>query len=127
MTEFRTRAVPIGVNAELDILFGMVDPVAALQSFYDAQLEPKPSKPTQWDDLPAVLNPVQVGRLLSVSPDKVRGWIRSGSLAAADLGSGRSQFAIRKVDLEAFLRERQPVKVEPRRLRAKPKNPNDRY
>jgi excisionase family DNA binding protein len=46
-----------------------------------------------------------VAKLLTVHPDTVRNWIKSGELAAIDLG-GRAGYRISEVDLNAFLQKR---------------------
>ena len=49
---------------------------------------------------------------LSVSPGKIKGWIKSGELVALNLASnryGRPRYAIRRGDLEEFLRGRRVV------------------
>ena len=50
-----------------------------------------------------------VARQLHTSPDTVRGWIKSGQLAAANLATGsRPRYVITKADLDAFLKSRRP-------------------
>ncbi|MBA3826603.1 MAG: helix-turn-helix domain-containing protein [Ktedonobacterales bacterium] len=51
----------------------------------------------------------EVARQLSVHADTVRGWIRSGELAAFDLG-GRAGYRITQASLDEFVRKRQATK-----------------
>jgi excisionase family DNA binding protein len=74
---------------------------------------PKPPPPI---DAPTYTVP-QLARLLRVSPGKVRTWIRSGTLAASNVGTTRPRFVVTKDALDAFLKARQP---EPPKRRPKP-------
>lgn len=50
-----------------------------------------------------VLTPVDLAREIGVKPDKVRGWIKSGQLKAANVGdASRPRFRIRRVDFNDF-------------------------
>lgn len=146
---YETVASPRGTDARLDMMMGLVDPAETLQRIYDSTpieaIEylygdtPAVRKlkkawktitalsATEWADLPLTLNPCQVAMLLSVSPEKVRNWIRSGELVASDLGNGRSQFMIRKDDLDDFIKKRQSAKPEPRKRKKQNGRTDDRY
>ena len=54
------------------------------------------------------LTPPQVARELSVSPDTVLGWIRTGQLKASQLGTNRRRYVITRLELDRFLERRQP-------------------
>ena len=69
------------------------------------------------------LTPPQIRKELSVSHDKVLGWIRSGELFAVNLAStpdSRPRWHIARADLEAFLARRSatPTPRSTRRRRA---------
>jgi excisionase family DNA binding protein len=54
-----------------------------------------------------VLTPVQLARELGVKPDKVRGWIKTGQLKAANVGdASRPRFRIRRIDFNEFWERR---------------------
>ena len=68
-----------------------------------------------------------VARQLHTSPDTVRGWIKSGQLAAANLATGsRPRYVITQDDLAAFLKCRQPTAATERRRKRVPES-GDRY
>lgn len=53
-----------------------------------------------------VYTPPEIAKLLRVSPDTVRGWIRSGELKASDLSAtrgGRPSFRINEDSVRQFL------------------------
>jgi excisionase family DNA binding protein len=56
------------------------------------------------------LNVPEVAERLDVGEETVRRWIRSGDLAALDLGGRRAGYRIRESDLEAFLQARYSTK-----------------
>jgi excisionase family DNA binding protein len=67
-----------------------------------------------------VLDPPDVARLLTCSPDTVRDWIRSGQLKASNVANGdRPRWKIQRSDLETFLQTRQadPAPAPPQRRR----------
>ena len=69
--------------------------------------------------VPAFSTPPQIGKLLHVRIDKVRGWIRSGELVASDLSErpgGRPRYRISRDDLDDFLQRRQ-VRPAPKTTR----------
>lgn len=53
----------------------------------------------------------EVAKLLAVHPETVRNWIKSGELAAIDLG-GRAGYRISQSALDDFLRKRQGVRKD---------------
>jgi excisionase family DNA binding protein len=53
----------------------------------------------------------EVARQLGVHPDTVRNWIKSGELAAIDLG-GRAGYRISEADLSAFLQKRRGARKD---------------
>lgn len=57
---------------------------------------------------PSTLTPPMVAKELSVSSDTVLGWIRSGALKAANLGTNRKRYSIHRADLDRFLSNRKP-------------------
>lgn len=73
----------------------------------------------QSKDIP--LKPTDVAKLLSVSPATVIDWIRTNQLKASNLASGnRPRYAIRREDLDAFLKMRQPEPPVRRSKRNRP-------
>ena len=53
------------------------------------------------------LTPPQVGKLLGVSPDRIRNWIASGQLEAVNLSDGtRARWRITQEAVDAFLLSR---------------------
>ena len=69
-----------------------------------------------------------VARQLHTSPDTVRGWIKSGQLAAANLATGsRPRYVITKADLDAFLKSRRPQPTIKRQCRRQTANSFKRY
>ncbi len=70
---------------------------------------------------PRWLTPPQVAEQLAVDPAKVLTWIRSGALAAVNVGEGplRPRFRVSPEALSDFLRRRQttPPTPRPRRRR----------
>ncbi len=67
-----------------------------------------------------------VARVLRIRASKVSGWIRNGTLPAADVserpGTGRPRWRIARADLDQFLQTRQPIPpvTSRRRNAAKP-------
>jgi len=62
---------------------------------------------TAADPLPRGYTPNELARVLRVSPDRVRAWIKAGELSAIDTApprSGRPRYVILPVHLEAFER-----------------------
>jgi excisionase family DNA binding protein len=55
------------------------------------------------DDLPAMLTPAEIGRILRVDPKTVTRWARDGKLAAVRTPGGHWRFPVAVV--LAFLRE----------------------
>jgi hypothetical protein len=73
-----------------------------------------------------MLTAPQAAKRLAVAPEKVRGWIESGELAATNAalqGSSRPRWRIDPKDLEDFRRARKPARarmVPQRRSKKKP-------
>src|SRR5262249_54717748 len=70
--------------------------------------------------------PAELARLLRVSPDRIRGWIKAGELGAIDtarLRCGRPRYVILPRHLEEFERRRRAAttatKPTPRRRRCR--------
>lgn len=81
------------------------DPVAAAVLTHAATMERLGGMK---DAAPARLSVSDVAKELQVSPGKVRSWIHSGQLRAANLTNGpRPRFVVAPEDLEAFLQSRQ--------------------
>jgi excisionase family DNA binding protein len=58
-----------------------------------------------------MMTPPQVARLLGVSDDKIRHWIRTGELKATDVvlrRLSRPRWRVAQADLDAFIQARQP-------------------
>jgi excisionase family DNA binding protein len=72
--------------------------------------------------IPRGYTPRELARLLRVSPDQIRAWIRSGELGAIDTARvrcGRPQFVVLPEHLAEFTRRRAaaPPRPAPRRRR----------
>ena len=52
-----------------------------------------------------------IAKILAVHPETVRNWIKSGELAAIDLG-GRAGYRISQSGLDDFLRKRQGARKD---------------
>jgi excisionase family DNA binding protein len=66
---------------------------------------PPPRDESKPDEL---LTAEQVADFLKVTPDTVRGWIRSGALRASRPGNGKQpgrKYRIRRADLDVFVEE----------------------
>ncbi len=63
---------------------------------------------------PILLTPPDVARMLRVSPDSVRTWIRSGKLKAVNLGDGlkKPRYRVTRDSLDLFLAARM-IEVKP--------------
>ena len=71
-----------------------------------------------------MLSPPEIARELGVSPDKVRGWCRTGRLTATNTGRGRPRWKVKRGDLDAFMESKQPEKPVKKR---KPKLLFEKY
>ena len=75
---------------------------------------------------PEFLTPPQVAKVMGVNPDKVRAWIRAGTLRATDVSEGtRPRYRVARTDVERFLEGRR--KVTPPASRRKPRKTPLRY
>jgi hypothetical protein len=82
------------------------------------------------DNVKKTLSVPAIAQELSLSPDKIRAWIKSGELVAMNLATDRNgrraRYAISRDSLDEFLRGRQVVpsgaKSTTRRLHRRPTN-----
>lgn len=78
----------------------------------------------------AYLTPPAVAALLGVQPAKVRRWIASGELSAANLAeraSGRPRFRVSRQALDDFLASRTPSAPKPRKRRKRQERAMEYY
>jgi excisionase family DNA binding protein len=72
--------------------------------------------PLAADSMPRGYTPRELAKILRVSPDRVRSWIRSGELPALNLAShqcGKPRFVILPHHLATFEQSRQAVQPRP--------------
>ncbi len=72
----------------------------------------------------------ELARVLRVSPDRVRGWIRSGELQAINVAAvrcGRPKFVVLPSHLAAFEASHQAAEPEPAPRRRRPADVEDFY
>jgi excisionase family DNA binding protein len=81
---------------------------------------PRVTPATDVDTVPRGYTPNELARLLRVSADRVRAWIRSGELAAINTAPhrcGRPRFIVLPDHLEAFKKRRAAATPEARPAR----------
>ncbi len=71
-------------------------------------------------EIPALMDTATAAEILRCNVGTLRGWIASGQLKAANLGSeAHPRWMIRREDLDAFLKLRQPEHPDESALRPK--------
>jgi hypothetical protein len=99
------------------------DPVIRITSAPDP--DPTPGVQGQGSPPPRGYTPNELGRLLRVSPDRIRAWIAAGDLGAIDTSRarcGRPRYVILPHHLEQFIRRRSAArqKTTPTQRRRRP-------